>query len=346
MIRSTGELTESTGTEYTVGAVGIDGGMDRAPDTQHPIGRPLIFTATYNEADNIEALVGDCLAVAPAADMLVVDDNSPDGTGAILDRLARQHSGRLTVLHRPRKLGLGTAHRLALVYALVHDYDVLITMDADFSHHPRDIPEMLARLRTADFVIGSRYAPGGRCDYGFVRTVISRSANVCARLLLGLRLNETTTSFRGFTRRTLQLLPIGAIRSDGYSFFFESLFLTAQVVPSLVEFPIHFEDRRAGTSKISKREIGNGILNLVRLFFVRVRSRRVTLSTVASPPRDPCRICGNIYHVERQSATAHRRSAEPSRRTTSHHTSHGRIVQCLSCGLVYTSPRSTSDAIA
>lgn len=246
--------------------------MHASPGAEHVFERPLIFTATYNEAENIGALVRQCLAAVPSADMLVVDDNSPDGTGVLLDRLAREHLGRLFVLHRPRKLGLGTAHKLAFQYALERDYDALVTMDADFSHHPRYIPEMLSRLRTSDFVIGSRYAPGGRCDYGFVRTAISRSANVCARLLLGLRLKETTTSFRGFTRRTLERLPVDSIRSEGYSFFFESLYVTSRVVTSLAEIPIHFEDRRAGQSKISKREIRNGVLNLGRLFLSRLRS--------------------------------------------------------------------------
>ena len=253
--------------------------MPAPPGAERDVDSPLIFTATYNEADNIRALVDQCLAVVPSADMLVVDDNSPDGTGVLLDQLALEHRGRLVVLHRPRKLGLGTAHKLAIQYARDRHYDALVTMDADFSHHPRYIPAMLSRLRTRDFVIGSRYAPGGRCDYGFARMAISRSANVCARLLLGLPLRETTTSFRAFSRRTLERLPLDAIRSDGYSFFFESLYVTSKVVTSLAELPIHFEDRRAGQSKISKREVRNGVLNLGRLFLRRMRGVSISPGT-------------------------------------------------------------------
>jgi len=126
--------------------------------------RVLVFTATYNEADNIASLVREVFASLPQCDMLVVDDNSPDGTGRILDELKTQDS-RLRVIHRSGKNGLGSAHKLAIKYSIAQSYDALITMDADFSHDPKYLPQMLRELEDADFVIGSRYAPGGSCEY-------------------------------------------------------------------------------------------------------------------------------------------------------------------------------------
>ena len=304
----------------------------------------LIFTATYNEAENITALVNECLTEIPTADMLVVDDHSPDGTGQILDDLAERYNGRLTVVHRPRKLGLGTAHKLALKYARRHNYAALVTMDADFSHKPSYLPRLIRGLEANDFVIGSRYAEGGHCDYGFTRTLISKSANFFAKLLLGLRLHETTTSYRAFSRRLLQSLPVDAIRSEGYSFFFESLFFIAQSTQRLAEVPIHFEDRRAGTSKISKREICRAAVNLGRIF-----SRRLLGKTTFHAPEFPeesCDVCYSPYHSEVYAATAKDHSSEQYNCTSAQHASHGRIVQCLGCGLVFTSPRLKDDQIA
>ena len=143
--------------------------------------RRLIFTATLNEIDNIASFVAECLGQLPDAHMLVVDDNSPDGTGKLLDELQKQYNGRLHVIHRPRKLGLGSAHKLAMKFALAEKYDALITMDADYSHHPRYLPTLVDALNRAEFVTGSRYVAGGRCDYGVGRQIISRGANFLAR---------------------------------------------------------------------------------------------------------------------------------------------------------------------
>lgn len=237
----------------------------------------LVFTATYNEADNIASLVEGVFAALPGCDLLVVDDNSPDGTGRILDELGTRFP-RLQTVHRPGKNGLGTAHKLAVKYALDHGYQILVTMDADFSHDPKYLPEMMGHLAQAEFVIGSRYAPGGSCEYPPSRVLVSRIANFLTRALLGIPVHETTTSFRGFRRSLLQRMDVDAIRSDGYSYFVESIYQISRLVAGkgagggMAEFPIRLIDRRAGVSKISKKEIWRGVATLGRLAISRVTS--------------------------------------------------------------------------
>jgi dolichol-phosphate mannosyltransferase len=212
----------------------------------------LIFTATYNEADNIGELIEAISSYAPEADILVVDDASPDNTGGLLERLAGGNP-RLRVVHRPRKAGLGSAHMLAMKRAISEGYDALVTMDADFFHNPSYLPMLLMKLQGGeDFVIGSRYTQGGGCDYGFLRQLLSRGANTVAIWLLGIRLKESTTSYRAFRVSTLKRLSIDEIRSTGYSFFVETVYRIGRLTDRIAEIPIHFEDRRAGTSKISK----------------------------------------------------------------------------------------------
>ena len=196
----------------------------------------------------------------PGCEMLVVDDNSPDGTGDVLEQI-RAQDPRLHVVHRPSKNGLGTAHKLAIKYALANGYDALVTMDADFSHDPRYLPEMMRQLENAEFVIGSRYAPGGTCEYPLSRVLLSRGANTMTRGLLGIPVNETTTSFRGFRRSLLERMNVDEIHADGYSYFVESIYQVSRLTREnaqaggMAEFPIRFVDRRAGTSKVSKKEI-------------------------------------------------------------------------------------------
>ncbi|MCA1828198.1 MAG: polyprenol monophosphomannose synthase [Myxococcales bacterium] len=230
-----------------------------------PIEKVLVFTATYDEAANISPLIEDIFRELPSCDMLVVDDNSPDGTGEILDALVHRYP-RLSVIHRPRKSGLGSAHRLAVQHAIAGGYDALVTMDADFSHHPRYLPAMLEELEQSDFVTGSRYAPGGSCNYGLARRALSRTANLLARGLLRIPLRETTTAYRGFRRSLLSLLDVESIRSDGYSYMVESIFRVSRATRRMSEFPIAFVDRRAGRSKISQVEIWKGFTTLLRLW--------------------------------------------------------------------------------
>jgi len=224
----------------------------------------LVFTATYNERDNIETLCQTVLGLDKGFDMMVVDDNSPDGTGQLLDAMAAREP-RLSVVHRSGKLGVGSAHKVAMHYALEKDYQVLVTMDADFSHPPEDIPRLLASLEAADFVVGSRYVKGGSCDYTGYRIVVSMLANWGARLLLRIPLHEVTTSFRAFRVSFLRKVDLESIQAQGYSFFMEAVFQLYCAGARLHEIPFHFVDRTAGVSKIPRGEIFNGIRQLLRL---------------------------------------------------------------------------------
>ena len=229
----------------------------------------LIFTATYNESENIASLCHHVLGLNPGYDMLVIDDHSPDGTGRILDELAATHP-RLKVVHRPGKLGLGSAHEWAMEYAENQHYDSLVTMDADFSHNPDDIPRLLAALGDRDFVTGSRYMAGGSCNSSGYRRIISKLANWGARRLLGISLHEMTTSFRVFRVDFLRRVDLGEIKSNGYSFFMEIVFRLSRVGARMTEVPICFEDRRAGASKIPPFEIFNGLSHLLYLTWLRL----------------------------------------------------------------------------
>jgi len=316
--------------------------------------RVLVFTATYNEADNIAALVEGVFAVLPHCEMLVVDDNSPDGTGKLLDDISRRDR-RLTVVHRPGKNGLGSAHKLAIKHALANGYDALITMDADFSHDPKYLPEMVRNLETAEFVIGSRYAPGGSCEYPLSRVILSRTANSLARILLGISVRETTTSYRGFRRSLLQRMDIDAIRADGYSYFIESIYQVSRrahdngATRGMAEFPIRFVDRRAGTTKISKKEIWKGFTTLGRLAASRLArgASRATEPAPSPPPPEAsnCFVCGSPYQVQIYAAAGNADAFASYNCTSMGHSSHGRIVQCLSCGLVFTNPQLSHDDV-
>jgi dolichol-phosphate mannosyltransferase len=231
--------------------------------------KTLVFTATFNEALNIKKLIEEIFKYLPQTDILVIDDNSPDGTGKILDDLSAQNS-KIKVIHRKGKLGLGTAHIQGMEYAVQNNYDVLVTMDADFSHDPKYLPQMMELMNHHDFAIGSRYVEGGGLGYGFVRTFISKTANFLARLLLSIKLRECTTSYRGFKKELLVKILATRISSTGYSFFFEMVFIISRLTNKVTEFPIYFADRVHGESKISKQEIIRGVTTLFKLFLRRV----------------------------------------------------------------------------
>ncbi len=311
--------------------------------------RTLVFTDTYNERDNVEALCAGVLGLDSTIELLVVDDSSPDGTGELLDRLAADEP-RLTVVHRPRKLGLGSAHKLAMLHAIQYGYQRLVTMDADFSHEPEAIPRLLASLADADFVIGSRYMPGGECDYGGYRRWVSMQANRAARWLLGIRLHEFTTSFRAFRVSRLRQVDLDALRSQGYSFFMESLFAMHRAGARMAEVPIHFRDRRAGQSKIPRFEVFNGMQRLLRLFFT--RCFRAKKNASPQPPRsESCYNCGSP-HLQQIHARKGPASSDLSayQCTTMNHGAHPRVVGCLECGLRFVTPadrtRDLSDLYA
>jgi dolichol-phosphate mannosyltransferase len=229
----------------------------------------LVFTATYNESGTIGRLIDEIASAAPAADVLIVDDNSPDGTWDIVQE-KRKTVRQLVGVRRPRKLGIGSAHKYGILYAMREGYDVLVTMDADFSHPPSAIPSLLAVAGPNIFVTGSRYCPGGKSDYRGYRAFISVLGNLAARTLLSLPLHEVTTSFRVFDVESLRRLPLHQLKSDGYGFSVELVYLLKRARVELREVPIHFEDRRHGQSKIPPLQAVTSGLELARLALSRL----------------------------------------------------------------------------
>lgn len=232
--------------------------------------RVLVFTATYNELENVAAFCQRVLANPGVSSLLIVDDSSPDGTADRIRDLARQDE-RIRLIQRSKKLGLGSAHKLAMSYAIKQGFDRLVTMDADLSHRPEDIPALLKAAETHDFVIGSRYAKGGECGYSGYRLFISVLANRSSRIALGIQLTEFTSSFRVFNVPSLLTnLDVDEIRSQGYSFFLQTVDQIARQRFSYAEVPIRFSDRLKGVSKIPRFEIVWGFLTLFRLTLRRI----------------------------------------------------------------------------
>jgi len=224
-----------------------------------------IVIPTYNERENIELLVGEILDLQIDLEIIIVDDNSPDGTGELADELASAHPG-VQVVHRPGKLGLGTAHIAGMAKALADDASLVLTMDADFSHHPRYIPSMVTALEEFDVVIGSRYAPGGGTLYCTLpRRVLSWGANAFARAVLSLHAGDATAGFRGYRRAVLESIELDGIVSNGYSFLIELLYRCQRLGWTIGEVPITFENRQRGASKISKSEIFRAMQTVIRL---------------------------------------------------------------------------------
>jgi len=238
--------------------------------------RPAVIIPTYNEADNIATLTESILALPVDAHVIVVDDNSPDHTGEIVDGMATKDP-RVICLHRPTKLGLGTAHIAGMRQALSMGLEPIGTMDADFSHHPRYIPDLLKGLEKFDVMIGSRYVPGGGTRFfSMKRILLSKGANLFARSMLGCKATDCTSGFRAYGRGVLESIDLGRIFSDGYSFLIELLFLCQMRGWSIGESPIVYEDRRAGASKISRKEIYKATYTVMRLFYRRIRGRART----------------------------------------------------------------------
>lgn len=234
-----------------------------------------VIVPTYNERENIEPLVRQLLGLPVDLRVIVVDDNSPDGTGELADRLAAESAGRMTVIHRPGKLGLGTAYVAGFRRALAEGAAYILTMDADFSHNPRYIPAMLEKAQAGhDLVIGSRYVRGGgtrNCTWP--RILLSWGANGFARALLGLRAHDVTAGFRCYRRPVLESVGIDEIRSSGYSFLIEMLYRTQRHGWRVGEVPILFDNRRLGESKISRHEILRALQTVLRLAWARLRGR-------------------------------------------------------------------------
>jgi dolichol-phosphate mannosyltransferase len=209
---------------------------------------------TYNEAANVEAIAAAALAELPAPRrLLIVDDDSPDGTGAIADRIAVSEPD-LEVFHRPRKQGIGPAYLAGFKRALAAGADVVAQMDADFSHDPADLPRLLGALRDADLAIGSRYVDGGGvADWGAVRRAVSRGGGSYARLILGVPVNDLTGGFKAFRRDVLESIDLDSVDALGYAFQVEMTYRAIQAGFRVVEVPITFRDRRIGESKMTGR---------------------------------------------------------------------------------------------
>jgi dolichol-phosphate mannosyltransferase len=215
--------------------------------------KTIILIGTYNEKENLEPLVWRILALGKGLDVLIIDDNSPDGTGKIADDLASKHP-EVTVMHRPGKLGLGTAYIAGFPRALDRGYENIITMDADFSHDPKYLPAFLDGLETHDVVVGTRYIRGGGVvNWPFWRRYLSRGGSLYARLISGMPLHDATGGFNGFRKEALQAIHPEMIRSEGYSFMIEIKFKSWKAGLRILETPIVFVDRTRGKSKMSRR---------------------------------------------------------------------------------------------
>jgi dolichol-phosphate mannosyltransferase len=226
----------------------------------------LLIVPTYNEAENLQRLVTRVRALPGDIHVLIVDDNSPDGTGALADALAERDPG-VRVLHRPAKLGLGTAYKSGFGYGLSHGYHYLCTMDADFSHSPESLPALLDQAAQGyDLVIGSRYVAGGAVvGSTWSRRFVSYGANWLAHTVLGVTAHDCTAGFRCYRRRVLETIDLDAIFSSGYSFLIEMAFYCQRAGFRIGEVPITFVNRTEGTSKISRSEIYRAIYTLLRL---------------------------------------------------------------------------------
>jgi dolichol-phosphate mannosyltransferase len=226
----------------------------------------VVIIPTYNEKENLENIVSAVLDVSPLVDVLVVDDNSPDGTGEIADRMA-SGNGRVHVLHREKKMGLGSAYIAGFKWCLENtDTRYIFEMDADFSHDPKDILRFLDEIRENDLVIGSRYLNGITVvNWPLKRLVLSYGANLYTRIVTGMPLSDSTGGFKCFRREVLGDLPLDRIRSDGYSFQIEMNFWCWKMGFRISEIPIIFTDRRVGVSKMSKKIVWEAIFMVWRL---------------------------------------------------------------------------------
>ena len=215
----------------------------------------LIIIATYNECDNIVPLLKEVYANAPDAHVLVVDDSSPDKTYEIVDNLANStYKDKLFLLQRAGKLGLGTAYVAGFNWGITRQYDVIMHMDADFSHNPKYIPQFLKEIKTNDLVLGSRYVQGGGVvNWGLMRKIISRGGSLYARTILGLKIRDLTGGFKCFRREVLEAIDVNSLKSNGYSFQIETTYKTFKHGFKIKELPIIFEDRRVGQSKMSSK---------------------------------------------------------------------------------------------
>ena len=224
----------------------------------------LVFTATYNEKENIKKLITLIFKHCSNANVLIIDDNSPDKTAEEIELLKNEFKN-ISLIKRDSKLGLDTAHKFAYKYALDKGYDYLITMDADLSHDPAELTNFISSLETYPFVIGSRYIPGGKCLMKGRRLLMSKYGNILIKLVLRINCNEFTTSYRGFDLKKLGSFNLENVKASGYSFFMKTIFEISKRKIEIKEIPITFNDRSQGYSKLPKIEIFRTLLNLFLL---------------------------------------------------------------------------------
>ena len=236
--------------------------------------RAVVIVPTYNERENILKLIDAVLAQSPILEVLVVDDGSPDGTGALVDERTAVDS-RVHVIHREKKLGLGTAYLAGFKWALARPYDFVFEMDADFSHDPQHLPQFLASIENADLVIGSRYRDRRVTvvNWPIGRLLLSYFANVYARFVTGLPIFDTTAGYKCFRRKVLESVDLSDVRSNGYAFQIEMHFRVWRQNFRIVEIPIVFVDRTEGTSKMSKKIVREAVWMVWRLRWWALRGR-------------------------------------------------------------------------
>ena len=228
--------------------------------------RILVFTASYNEKQNIKKLILKIKECLPEASVLIIDDNSPDQTKEIIKELQKNIS-QLKLIVREKKLGLDSAHRQAYEYAIKYQYNYLITMDADLSHDPKELNNFIKNMENFPFVIGSRYVLGGKCLMKGSRLVMSKIGNKVIKFFSGINCNEFTTSYRGFNINKLENFHLNDVSESGYSFFMGTLFEINKRKFAIKEIPITFADRTKGVSKIPRLEIFRTLKNLIVYIF-------------------------------------------------------------------------------
>jgi len=235
--------------------------------------RVVVIMPTYNERANIAATAGRVRRAVPAADLLVVDDNSPDGTGEVADKLAAEDS-HVHVLHRERKAGLGAAYIAGFRWALDQGYGVVVEMDADGSHLPEELPRLLDALASADLVLGSRYVPGGTVvNWARSREMLSRAGNTYARLMLGIKLKDATGGYRAYRAGTLRKIALDEVESQGYCFQIDLAMRAIRAGLKVIEVPITFVERVHGTSKMSRAVVAEALWR-VTVWGITARRRR------------------------------------------------------------------------
>lgn len=230
----------------------------------------IVVIPTYNECENITSLIDALRALPEALDILVVDDNSPDGTADLVRKLIRKHEG-IYLLQRPQKAGLGTAYREGFTFALLHGWKYICQMDADFSHNPTDITRLIDACRNgADVAVGSRYVKGGRViGWPWKRWLLSRTANLYAQILTRCPVRDVTGGFKCFTREALQEIDLSCITSEGYIFQVEVNYRAFKKALRIEQLPIRFTERKCGTSKMGANEAREGFSQLINVVFNR-----------------------------------------------------------------------------